>query len=330
MKYKHLSIEEREILQTMWWERKPIREMARVLGRSPATISRELHRNFPPEHRVYAPRLAHERALRSRKSRGRKERLRNEAVRTYVIEKLKLRWSPEQISGRMKLDLGETISHEAIYQFIYAQCRIGSPEIRVGREDLRPYLRRARKRRMHKGMRKAQRIFKPEGISIELRPEIVNQRLRIGDWEGDTVESKNHRPGINTLVERKLGLTLITKLKTKTSLSTISAVRERMKQLPQGLKHTITLDNGPENRDWQTFEELTGLSVFYAHPYCSGERGTNENTNGLIRDYYPKGTDFTKIKDEELAYVELMLNTRPRKRLNWLSPLEALSVALGS
>ena len=304
--------------------------MARIIGRSPGTISRELRRNFPLEHKVYAPRQAHERALKSRRSRGRKERLRNEKVRTYVIEKLKLRWSPEQIAGRIRLDLGESISYEAIYQFIYAQCCNGSPDIRRGKEDLRIYLRRRRKRRQVKGMRKAQRVFKPEGISIELRPEIVNQRLRIGDWEGDTVESKNHRPGINTLVERKLGLTLITKLKSKTSFSTISAVSERMRELPEELKHTITLDNGPENRDWKTFEELTELSVFYAHPYCSGERGTNENTNGLIRDYYPKGTDFTKISDEELAYVELMLNQRPRKRLSWLSPLETLSVALGS
>lgn len=330
MKYKHLSIEEREILQTLWWERRPIREMARVLGRSPSSISRELKRNFPLEHKVYTPRLAHERALKSRRSRGRKERLRNLEVRSYVREKLKLRWSPEQIAGRIKLDTGETISHEAIYQYIYAQCRIGSPEIRVGREDLRPYLRRARKRRTHKGMRKAQRVFKLEGVSIELRPQIVNERKRIGDWEGDTVESKNHRPGINTLVERKIGLTLITKLKTKTSPSTIEAISKRMEDLPKELKHTLTLDNGPENRDWKSLEEATNLSVFYAHPYCSGERGTNENTNGLIRDYYPKGTDFTKIGDEELALVELSLNTRPRKRLGWLTPLEALSVALGS
>lgn len=330
MKYKHLTIEEREILQTMWWERKPMREMARALGRSPSSISRELRRNFPPEHKVYSPRLAHQRALKSRRSRGRRERLRNEKVRAYVKEKLKLRWSPEQIAGRIKLDLKESISHEAIYQFIYAQCRNGSPEIRVGREDLRPYLRRARKRRQAKGMRKAQRIFKPHGVSIEERPEIVNLRQRIGDWEGDTVESKNHKPGINTLVERKLGLTLITKLKTKTSFSTISVVKERIRELPIELKHTLTLDNGPENRDWQTMEESTGLSVFYAHAYCSGERGTNENTNGLIRDYYPKGTDFCIISDEEIAQVEYLLNTRPRKRLGWLSPLEALSVALGS
>lgn len=330
MKYKHLGIEEREILQTMWWERKPMREMARALGRSPATISRELRRNFPPEHKVYAPRLAHERALKGRKSRGRKERLRNESIRTYVLEKLKLRWSPEQISRRIRIDLGESISHEAIYQFIYAQCRIGSPEIRVGREDLRAYLRRARKRRMRKGMRRAQRIFKPQGISIDLRPELVNQRARIGDWEGDTVESKDHRPGINTLVERKTGLVFITKLKDKTGAATQLAVAERIKTLPSKLKHTITLDNGPENRDWQSLEEATGMKVFFAHPYHSWERGSNENTNGLIRDYYPKGTDFSIISDEEIAQVEYLLNTRPRKRLGWLSPLEALSVALGS
>ena len=330
MKYKHLSIEEREILQTLWWERKPIREMARVLGRSPSSISRELRRNFPLEHKVYAPRLAQERAEKSRKSRGRKERLRNEAIRTYVIEKLKLRWSPEQISRRIRIDLGISISHEAIYQFIYAQCRVGSPEIRVGREDLRVYLRRARKRRQRKGMRKAQRIFKPQGISIDERPELVNARLRIGDWEGDTVESKNHKPGINTLVERKTGLVFITKLKDKTGAATALAVRERIEALPLELKQTLTLDNGPENRDWQALEQSTGLKVFFAHPYHSWERGTNENTNGLIRDYYPKGTDFSIISDEELAHVELLLNTRPRKRLNWLSPLEALSVALGS
>ena len=330
MKYKHLSIEERELLQTLWWERKPIREMARALGRSPSSVSRELRRNFPSEHKVYAPRLAHERALKSRRSRGRKERLRNERIRAYVIEKLKIRWSPEQISRRMKIDLGESISHEAIYQFIYAQCRNGSPEIRVGREDLRAYLRRSRKRRQRKGMRKAQRIFKPEGISIDERPEIVNLRKRIGDWEGDTVESKDHKPGINTLVERKTGLVFITRLEDKTGRATALAVGERIRALPSELKQTLTLDNGPENRDWQVLEQSTGLKVFFAHPYHSWERGTNKNTNGLIRDYFPKKTDFSMISDEEIAQVEYLLNTRPRKRLGWLSPLEALSVALGS
>lgn len=329
MKYKHLSIEEREIIQTLWWERKPIRYIAQELSRSPASISRELNRNFPLEHKVYTPRLAQERAMEHRTHRGRKEHLKNELIRSYVISHLKLRWSPEQIAGRIKGDLKETISHEAIYQYIYDQVyREGRGLLKPGHEDLRIYLRRRRKRRIAKGMRRGQRINKIQGKSIEKRPVIVQQRKRIGDWEGDTVESKDHKPGINTLVERKTGLVFITKLKTKASYSTIDAVSDRFSQLPKNLKHTITLDNGPENRNWQGLEERTGLSVFFAHAYNSGERGTNENTNGLIRDYFPKKTDFTQVHDEEIAKVEYYLNTRPRKRLNWLTPLEALSVAL--
>jgi IS30 family transposase len=179
-------------------------------------------------------------------------------------------------------------------------------------------------------MRKGQRIFRPLANSIDFRPEVANQRKRIGDWEGDTVESVDHKPGINTLVERKTGYTFITKLKNKTSVATIKVVSQRMSILPQKAKYTLTLDNGPENRDWQSIEKETGLTVYAAHPYCSGERGTNENTNGLIRDYFPKKTDFTKVSDEEIQKVEYDLNTRPRKRLNWSTPLEALSVALQS
>ncbi len=181
---------------------------------------------------------------------------------------------------------------------------------------------------MGKNTRRCQRIFKPQGISIDERPLIVNTRSRIGDWEGDTVESCDHKPGINTLVERKTGYTFITKLEDKTSTSTISVIKQRMSVLPSKAKHTLTLDNGPENRDWQNIQEQTNLSVFSAHPYHSWERGTNENTNGLIRDYFPKKTDFTQIPDEEIQKVEYYLNTRPRKRLNWSTPLEALSGAL--
>ena len=161
-----------------------------------------------------------------------------------------------------------------------------------------------------------------------MRPKIVNERRRVGDWEGDTVESCNHKPGVNTLVERKTGYVFITKLKDKTSNATTEVVTQRMNVLPRKLKHTLTNDNGPENSDWKRVQEQTGLSVFSAHPYCSGERGTNKNTNGLIRDYFPKKTDFTQVSDEEIQKVEYDLNTRPRKRLNWSTPLEALSGAL--
>ena len=239
-----------------------------------------------------------------------------------------MRWSPEQISGRMKIDLGESVSHEAIYQFIYAQYRIGSPDRRTHGEDLRIYLRRRRRRRVPKGLRRCQRVLKPKGISIEERPTIVDERKRVGDWEGDSVESKDHKPGLNTVVERKVGLLFMTKLKDKTSAATVEAMEKRFVDVPERFKLTVTLDNGPENSDHTSIKQKTGLECFSAHPYSSHERGTNENTNGLIRDYFPKKTDFSMISDEMIRFVENEINSRPRKRLKWKTPLEAWSVAL--
>lgn len=329
MKYKHLSILEREKIQELFWQKKSVRYMAKILNRSPASISRELRRNFPEEHKRYTPRLANERALFKRKCRGRIERLKTKKIREYVITHLKLRWSPEQIAGRIKIDLEETISHEAIYQFIYIQVyRNGWGYLKPQHEDLRIYLRRKQKRRQKKGTRKCQRIFKPKGISIDERPKIVDTRKRIGDWEGDSVESKDHAPGVNTLLERKSGLYLVTKLESKTASATREAVRTRMEFIPEKFKRTLTLDNGPENSDWKLLQKEIKMKCFYAHPYHSWERGSNENANGLLRDYFPKKTDFSMISCELLATVEHELNTRPRKRLGFKTPLEVWSVAL--
>lgn len=325
MKYKHLSILEREKLQELFWQKKSIRYIALVLERSPSSISRELQRNFPKEHRVYTPRLAHERAVFKRTQRGREDRLKNDTVRSYVVSHLKLGYSPEQIAGIIKKEKIGSISHEAIYQFIYAQVyRNGWGELRKNKEDLRPYLRRKQKRRTHKGLRKTTKLERISGKSIDIRPYVVEARKRLGDWEGDTVESRDHKPGINTLVDRKSGYVLITKVKDKSSISTVEAMR-RLTIFPC---HTVTLDNGPENTNWKDMEEVTCASVYYAHPYHSWERGTNENTNGLIREYFPKKTDFTLVSDDEIAKVEYILNTRPRKRLNWSTPLQVMSVAL--
>lgn len=328
MGYKHFSVEERETIQMMWWERKSKRAIARALGRSHTSVAREMKKNFPPSRKQYSPRLAEIRTHENRKKRGRMERLKNETVRTYVVAHLKRRWSPEQISIRIKHDLGETISHEAIYQYVYHRVCRGSNLTKVHLEDLRPYLRRRRRIRRPKGSRRCQRVLKPYGTSIEERPAVVNDRKRIGDWEGDTMESRNHKPGVNTVVERKTGLVFITRLADKTSASTVNAVASRMSAMPARFKHTITTDNGPENRDWKRLEEATGMKTYFAHPYCSGERGTNENTNGLIRDYFPKKTDFSMISDDELRFVEAELNSRPRKRLKGRTPLEAMSGAL--
>lgn len=329
MQYKHLSVEEREKIQRMLWSKKSFRYIARVLGRSHSSLVREMKRNNPKQLKRYTPRRAHERALAKRKCRGRKDRLKNEMIRLYVKERIKEGWSPEQVSAMLKIEKKEKISHEAIYQYIYSQVhRKGYGYLKPGCEDLRIYLRRKRKRRQKKGLRRSQRVFRPRGTSIELRPKVVDERCRVGDWEGDTVESCDHKPGVNTLLERKTGFFLVTKVRNKTSLASIEAIEKRMRALPKQVKHTITLDNGSENSDWMLLEEKTKMKTFFAHPFSSHERGSNENANGLLREYFPKGTDFTTISDEEIAAVEYKLNTRPRKRLGWKSPLQVMSGAL--
>ncbi|MEK9153442.1 MAG: IS30 family transposase [Patescibacteria group bacterium] len=329
MQYRHLSVDERELIQYGLWDKKSVRTIAKEIGRSPSAISREINRNTPAFQRRYPPRVAHERALQKRTSRGRHDRLKNEAIRTYVISHLKEGWSPEQISGRIKLDLNQRISHEAIYQYIYAQIhRDGWGLLRPGHEDLRVYLRRRRKRRGGNGLRHCGKVPRHGGRSIDERPGIIVERSRVGDWEGDSVESKDHRPGLNTLVERRTGLVLMTKLSNKTPADTAQVVVERLKEIPAPARYTLTLDNGFENQHWSRIEQETGVTCYFAHPYHSWERGTNENTNGLIREYFPKKTDFSIIPAETIKGIENKLNSRPRKRLNYLTPLEAFSVAL--
>ena len=230
----------------------------------------------------------------------------------------------------MKYELDhQSISHEAIYQFIYSQVhRKGYGYLKPDGIELRHHLRRQNKRRTHKGLRKTKKLPRFNGVSIEERPSVVDRRSRVGDWETDTVESKQHRAGVNTLLERKSGLYFITKLKSSKSIDTTKAIISRLQNVPV---YTLTMDNGSENAGWEDMEKFLNIKTYDCHPYCSGERGSNENTNGLLRDYFPKKTDFTTIKEEELVYVEYLLNTRPRKRLNYRTPLEVFngSVALG-
>lgn len=330
MKYKHLTIQERETIQLMLWEKKSIRAIAVALNRSPSSISREINKNKDAlGRRFYIPRTAHQKALKKRKSRGRKNRLKNQKVRAYVLACLKKKWSPEQISGRIQSEINQTISHEAIYQYVYHQIyRNGCGLLKPSCEDLRVYLRRKRKRRIPKGVRRCQRVFKPKGASIEQRPDIVEKRQRVGDWESDSVESRDYKPGINTLVDRQTGLVLISKLLDKTSQATATAIVKRLDHLPLKARQTITFDNGTENSSWPEIERKTNAKTYFCNPYHSWERGTNENTNGLIRDYFPKKTDFTIVSDKEIEYVEKELNNRPRKRLGYKTPLEVFSVAL--
>jgi len=329
MQYKHFTIEEREQIQYGRWENKSARIIASELGRSTSSVSREIKRSKSRKG-LYNPRTSHCRALSKRKNRGRHNRLKNDVIRDYVITELKKRTSPEEIAGRIKIERpGQSISHEAIYQFIYSQIhRDGWGLLKSGHEDLRSCLRRRKKRRTHHGMRRSQRVLKAPGISIDFRPKIVDEKARIGDWESDSVESDHNRTGINTFLERKTGFVFITKLANKTSVATLSAIESRIKYLPKELKQTATFDNGSENQRWEELEQSMGIKCFFAHAYHFRERGANENTNGLIRDFFPKGTDFTKVSIEELQAVEDNLNNRPRKRLGWLTPLEAFTKEL--
>lgn len=330
MIYKHLSIEEREFIQASIWQDKSIRSIASVLGRSPSSIAREIKRNIPLMQK-YTPRLAQEKAVLKRKSRGRKLRLKNRFIRRYVIDHLRNGYSPEQIAGRLKVEYNELISHEAIYQYIYSQVwRDGHGVMKTGYHDLRQYLKRRHGRRVPKGTRRCQRIFKPKGPSIEERPKEVERRKILGHWEGDSVVSRKSTVALNTLVERKTGLVFITRLENGTAEQTTNAVVSRLKEIPISFRKTLTVDNGHENFGYANITHALDTKCFFAHPYSSWERGTNENTNGLIRWYFPKRTDFATISEEAIQAVETALNNRPRKRLGWKTPLEAFneSVAL--
>jgi len=324
MTYQHFSVEEREKIQEMRWQKASIRAMAAMLGRSPSSVSREIRRYRPPEARYYyIPRLAHERALEKRMNRGRKNRLKNDRLREYVISHLKLGWSPEQIAAKAFDAVGTAISHEAIYQFVYARVSKASDLVFAHWEDLRPYLARHRRHRMHKGLRKPYRIDKGPLPSIELRPKEVEERISVGHWEDDSIVCSPTVPvRLRTANERKSGIVFIDKAHDRTMAEANRITMKRFGALPPHLRETLTRDRGPENLGHETLEKALGINIFFAHAYHSWERGSNENTNGLIRRFFPKKTDFRMVTDEEIRLVERLLNSRPRKRLGWKTPYQ--------
>lgn len=323
MQYNHLTIEEREIILHMLWQKSPIVDIAKALDRHPSTISREIKKNNPPERNLYTPRLAHERALTYRKHRGRQERLKNDAVRQYTVKQLKLGWSPEQIAATAEKATGTSISYEAIYQYIYAQVhRNGWGLPMPGKEDLRPYLARHKKRRSKRGLRQSYRIDKGPLPSIDNRPAEVEERTIIGHWEDDCVVSKANSNRLKTVNERVSGIVFIQKIKDGTIQATNNAVTRRLRAIPPQFRKTLTRDRGSENLGYQELEANLGIICYYAHAYHSWERGSNENTNGLIRRFFPKKTDFRTVTDDQIKWVEYLLNSRPRKRLGWKTPYQ--------
>ena len=308
------------MIQKMLWQKSSIRDIARALGRNSSSLSREIKRNKPTERHRYTPRLAHERALRYRKLRGRKKRLKNELLRTYTISQLKLGWSPEQIAATAYEATGMTISHEAIYQYVYS--RVNLYDVILG-EDLRPYLARRRKRRIRKGLRKSYRIQKGPLPSIDTRPIEVEERQRIGHWEDDSIVYSLTCPvRLRTMNERRSGIIFIPKAQNRTMTEANRITKEMLRVIPKRLAKTLTRDRGSENMGYEELEKDLGIHCFFAHAYHSWERGSNENGNGLIRRFFPKGTDFRTVSNEEIKKVEYLLNTRPRKRLDWKTPYE--------
>lgn len=324
--FKHFDLDERIKIEMHYREGRSFREIARVLGkdRSASAICREVAGKPRRGTGRYQASIAHSKTCDEREKRGKRPRLKNDLIRKYTIKKLKLGWSPEQISIRLPIDhKGEEISHEAIYQFVYAQVhRGGNGVLRKGCEDLRPYLAYRHKRRRVKGFRRIQRTERPVLPSIEDRPEEADKRKKIGHWEDDTMLSRKSSARLKTINERVSGLVFIKKIKNGSVEESNRAVLSRLSAIPSVYRQTLTRDRGTENFGYKEIEDVLEVSCYFAHPYCSQERGSNENLNGLIRRYFPKGTDFSKVTEEELNRVEHLLNTRPRKRLAGLNPYE--------
>jgi IS30 family transposase len=280
------------------------------LGVSQSTVSRELRRNRG--QRGYRFKQAEAKAQARQAIRSKPRKL-TASVRRKVEAKLRqMRWSPEQISGWLR-DQGIKLSHERIYQMIWQDKRDGG--------NLWRSLRRRGKRYNKRAGKNAGRGLIPNRIDISDRPAIVARKARLGDWEGDTVASAGHKGGLLTLVERKSLLTKISKLRRSTARATQRATVRRLKPIGNFV-HTITFDNGKEFAAHQDIAHALKAKIFFATPYHAWERGLNENTNGLIRDFFPKGTDFSTISNAEVAKVERLLNARPRKSLGFRSPQE--------
>jgi IS30 family transposase len=318
MGYKQLTQEQRYQIKALLKTRQSKPEIAAVVGVDRSTIYREIKRNRG--QRGYRPKQAHHKALARRKGKAKRRITSQDWQR--VEEKLREDWSPEQISGRLK-ETGLAVSAEWIYLHVYADKRAGG--------DLWKHLRQQKKRRKRASGRDRRGKI-PNRVGIEERPEIVEQRKRLGDWEGDTIIGKGHCGAILTLVDRKSGYLLLGRLPKRSAERVAQQATRLLGSVPH--QETLTLDNGKEFAKHEQIATQTGIEIYFARPYASWERGSNENTNGLIRQYLPKERRLDDLEDQELQAIMTTLNHRPRKRLDFRTPHEVFyaerSVALTS
>ena len=305
--FTHLTPEERDEIAIMQAQGKSLNDIAQKLQRPKSTISRELRRNRSPVYNVYLPHRAQQRAMERKSAAHKRPRLKSEKIRHYVTCKLKQGWSPEQIAGRLSTEYPWlSISHEAIYQYLY------DSGVRQN-QDLVPYLPRAHKRRQQKGHRHTHRsLHIPHRIGINNRPVHISTRKQFGHWETDSVISRQSTAALNVSVERKTRFTKITKMIQKSARQTRCALTRTLSRLPVHARRTITYDNGSENVEHLRVNEVLGTQSYFCNPYRSWEKGTNENTIGLIRRVYPKKTNFDHISCTDIKALERRLNNRPR------------------
>ncbi len=306
--YTQLAQQERYQIHALLKAGHSQRDIAKVLSRHPSTISREIRRNIGG--RGYRPIQAERRA--SRRLRAKSQPRISAALWDLVRDLIQQQWSPEQISGWLRVTHNERISHEWIYQYILENKRKGGSLFR--------HLRCQKQRRKRYGSY-TRRGHLINAVSIEERPAIVDSRSRIGDWEVDTVIGQYRRQAIVTLTERKTRLTLIRKVPNHTSKEVTGAMIQLLKPLSEWV-HTITSDNGKEFAQHERVSNRLNADFYFAHPYASWERGLNENTNGLLRQYFPKKMPFTHITNWQTRRAMDRLNNRPRKCLGYKTPNE--------
>lgn len=324
MSYNHLTEKERYVISHLKSAKFSLREIARRLGRHHTTISREIRRNGPKyPGGVYWYYFINTMVEKRRHKPRCHRRQHHLPLVEYVESKLRLEWPPEVITQRLRAEFPQDsrmrVSHETIYRWIFLDASQGG--------DLYHHLRRRHKFRRRQKRYGAGRRFIPGRVGIDERPPIVAERNRFGDWEADLVLGRRGSGAIATHVERKSRYLMVSRLPNRKAETFNSAALLTYQSLPETLRQTLTLDNGKEFSRFKELEDGTGIRVYFADAYAAWQRGTNENTNGLLRYYFPKGTDFRRISEAKLAKAVARLNNRPRKCLGYRTPHEVFSEA---
>lgn len=319
--YQQLNQKERNMIYLLLRQGKKQKEIAVVLKRDKSTISRELKRNKHQKFDEYLPDTAERKALKKKRT-GRKKKYleKDEELKQYVLARLQKGWSPELIAGRLKSDSDASFNHESIYQYIYS--------LKGRKQNLRQYLRRAHRIRRKKFGRKHQKGRIPNRIDIVLRPKIVAEKQQFGHWEGDSVLYQGHSQRLSTHNELKTRYLFLFRPEDNTALCRANLINQIFRKLPQPARRTMTFDNGLEFAEHQQVTKTIGMKIYFAKPFCSWQRGANENINGLLRWYLPKDIDLDDLTDEHLQYVANLINNRPRKCLGFKTPAEMFEVEM--